>query len=60
VITAFAYWGLALPLAYGLGFGLKWGGVGVWTGLAAGLTFAAVTLMWRFIWRTKALGGATS
>jgi len=47
-------------LAYGLGFGLKWGGVGVWTGLAAGLTFAAVTLMWRFIWRTKALGGATS
>ncbi len=53
LITAFAYWGLALPLAYGLGFGLEWGGIGIWTGLAVGLAFAAGALMWRFWWRTR-------
>ena len=53
VITALAYWGLALPVAYVLGFWLDWGGIGVWTGLASGLTFAAVALMWRFWWRTR-------
>jgi MATE family multidrug resistance protein len=60
VITAFAYWGLALPLAYWLGFGLGWEGMGVWTGLAAGLTFAAIALIWRFIWRTRVVATTSS
>src|SRR5437879_13249233 len=27
------YWGLGLPIGYYLCFGLKWGAVGLWTGL---------------------------
>lgn len=48
VITLVAYWVLALPGGYALAFAAGWGGMGVWTGLALGLAFAAVTLGWRF------------
>jgi len=52
-ITAVAYWGLALPAAYGLGFHTAAGPQGVWMGLAAGLVFAAVFLMVRFARLTR-------
>jgi multidrug resistance protein, MATE family len=48
LIAAIAYWGVALPLGYVLGFVMGWGAVGVWVGLAAGLGTAAGVLMWRF------------
>jgi MATE family multidrug resistance protein len=48
VITFIAYWVLSLPLAYGLAFHTSLGPVGVWTGLAAGLSCAAVLLARRF------------
>lgn len=48
LIAVFSYLGCGLIAAYGLGFGLEWGGVGVWFGLAIGLTLAAVLLLWRF------------
>jgi MATE family multidrug resistance protein len=48
VITAFAYWGLALPIGYILGIKLDWAGQGIWAGLALGLAVAAVALIWRF------------
>ncbi|WFB34768.1 MATE family efflux transporter [Kiritimatiellota bacterium B12222] len=44
VPTAFCfigYWLVAIPLGYGLGFGLKRGVTGFWMGLAAGLLMAA-------------------
>ncbi|MBA3848773.1 MAG: MATE family efflux transporter [Opitutus sp.] len=47
-ITFVAYWVLALPGGYLLAFHTPLGGVGVWTGLAAGLGFAALLLGWRF------------
>lgn len=50
-IAAFSYWGVGAPMAYGLGFALDLGGVGVWLGLVAGLTAAAALLMLRF-WRS--------
>lgn len=47
-ITFIAYWVLALPLGYFLGFTLKWGVNGVWIALSIGLTFAAIFHMVRF------------
>ena len=52
--AAFAYWAIGLPVGAALGFGL--GGVtalgvtGFWVGLVAGLSVAAVMLIWR-VWR---------
>jgi len=50
LLTAFAYWGVGMPLGAGLGFGLGWGAQGMWCGLIAGLTFAAFLLAHR-LWR---------
>lgn len=57
VITAVCYWGMAMPLSYGLGMHTELGPVGVWIGLAAGLILAAVVLNARFIYLTRD-GGA--
>jgi len=40
---------VGLPLALLLGFGMGWGVVGIWWGLAAGLTAVAAALVWRFL-----------
>jgi multidrug resistance protein, MATE family len=48
-ITAFAYWGVGFPLAWALGFGIGWGGPGLWIGFIAGLTMAAILLNWRLM-----------
>jgi MATE family multidrug resistance protein len=47
LLSAFAYWGIGMPLGAGLGFGLGWGAQGMWCGLIAGLTFAALLLAHR-------------
>ncbi len=49
-----AYWLIALPLGYVAAFRWGWGAVGVWSGLAAGLAFAAALLTGRVLWRTRA------
>lgn len=48
VITFIAYWVISLPVGYGLAFHTALGPIGVWTGLAAGLSVAAVLLARRF------------
>ena len=48
IITVLAYWGIGMPLAYWLGFGLGMGARGIWIGLIAGLTGAALLLYVRF------------
>jgi len=50
VITLVAYWPVALPAGYILGFLLDFGAVGVWCGYVVGLAVAAIALPWRF-WR---------
>ena len=40
---------IGLPLSLLLGFGMGWGVVGIWWGLAAGLTAVAAALVWRFL-----------
>ncbi|MEZ4904922.1 MAG: MATE family efflux transporter [Spirosomataceae bacterium] len=48
IITLIAYWGVALPLSYILGFTFQMDVQGVWIALSAGLTFSAVFLTIRF------------
>ena len=50
-LAAAAYWGVGMPIGAGLGIGLGWGAPGMWVGLIAGLSFAAVLLALR-LWRT--------
>lgn len=54
VITFIVYWVVALPTAYVLAFHTHLGVVGVWWGLALGLSLAAVTLGLRFLSKTRA------
>jgi multidrug resistance protein, MATE family len=49
LLAACAYWGIGMPLGAGLGLGLGWGPKGMWIGLIAGLTFAAILLGARFL-----------
>ncbi len=53
-ITFVAYWVLALPMGYVLGVRGSFGPAGIWTGLAAGLSFAAILLGLRFVRLTRA------
>ncbi len=48
IYAAISYWGIGVPASYMLGFPLGFGGAGLWGGLAIGLAFAALTMMWRF------------
>ncbi len=51
LVTLFSYWGMALPMSYILAFPFQLDAIGVWIGLLAGLTIAAVLLTWRFFRR---------
>ncbi|QFG37052.1 MATE family multidrug resistance protein [Paracoccus pantotrophus] len=58
VIAAISYWLVGIPVAYGLAFVAGMGPAGLWLGLVAGLSLAAVLLMRRF-WRGFARGDWT-
>jgi multidrug resistance protein, MATE family len=49
----FGYWVIGMGTAVGLAFGLGWQGVGVWTGLAAGLASVAVLMLARWSRRDR-------
>ncbi|RIV19317.1 MATE family efflux transporter [Fibrisoma montanum] len=53
LITLFSYWGVALPMSYVFAFPLGMDVVGIWIGLLAGLTIAAVLLTIRFFRRLQ-------
>jgi len=50
LITTFAYWGVGMPIGWWLAFPRGYGARGMWMGLIAGLSMAAVLLTVRF-WR---------
>lgn len=55
-ITLFAYWGVGMPVGWWLAFRHGLGARGMWMGLIAGLTVAAVLLFvrfWRSAWRHR-------
>jgi MATE family multidrug resistance protein len=53
LVAMTAYWGIALPVAYYLGFKQNMGVYGIWFGLCGGLMFAAVALTARFKYLVK-------
>jgi len=48
LITSFSYWGIGMSCGYWLAFKADLGARGMWMGLIAGLTMAAVLLFSRF------------
>ena len=48
LITAFAYWAVGMPVGLWLAYRGGMQAPGMWFGLIAGLTVAAVLLCWRF------------
>jgi MATE family multidrug resistance protein len=59
-ITFVAYWIIGFPISYYLGIKTDLGAVGVWIGLLAGLTAAAIFLYLRFHYLTKKLAKQNS
>ncbi|MBJ7879282.1 MATE family efflux transporter [Gelidibacter salicanalis] len=55
VITFISYWGIGFPVSYYFGKEDMWGSLGIWLGLIAGLTSAAILLFFRFNYLTKKL-----
>ena len=49
LIALFGYWVVGFGSSVLFGFGLGWGGVGVWFGLLAGLAAASVLLLSVFV-----------
>ena len=48
LFTLIGYWGIGMPLGVVLAFPIRLGGVGIWIGLAAGLTIVAVLMIRRW------------
>lgn len=55
LITFIAYWLIGFPISFILGGEDYYGSFGIWLGLLAGLSSAAVLLWWRFEYLTKKL-----
>ncbi|ODT83869.1 MAG: MATE family efflux transporter [Pelagibacterium sp. SCN 64-44] len=53
LIAIVGYWAIGLPVAYLLGLVAGWRGIGIWIGLAAGLSSVAVVLLVRFALRER-------
>jgi MATE family multidrug resistance protein len=61
LITTFAYWGVGMPVGWWLAFPVGYGARGMWMGLIAGLSMAAILLsvrFWRLARSPPALGSA--
>jgi MATE family multidrug resistance protein len=52
-IALVSYWGVGVPVGYGLAFHAGWGGTGIWWGLAIGLAAAAVLMTARLLARIR-------
>lgn len=55
IITFIAYWVIGFPISFFLGKETAYGSFGIWLGLLAGLTSAAILLYIRFNYLTKRL-----
>lgn len=53
IITSIAYWFVGMPAGWLLSFNFGMGAAGMWVGILAGLTTAAVVLASRFIYYTS-------
>jgi MATE family multidrug resistance protein len=55
IITFISYWVIGFPISYFLGKEDAYGSLGIWIGLLAGLSVAAILLYFRFNYLTKKL-----
>jgi MATE family multidrug resistance protein len=55
IITFISYWMIGFPISYFLGKEEAYGSLGIWIGLLAGLSAAAILLYFRFNYLTKRL-----
>lgn len=53
IITSIAYWCVGMPAGWLLSFHFGMGAAGMWVGILAGLTTAAIILATRFIYKTR-------
>lgn len=53
LFALFGYWVIGIGLGAWLAFDQGWGGVGIWTGLAAGLGIVAVLMLGRWLLRHR-------
>lgn len=53
LVALFGYWVAGFGTAILLGFGLGWGGIGIWAGLAAGVAVVYGLLLWRWSRRAR-------
>jgi multidrug resistance protein, MATE family len=53
LFAAFGYWVLGIGVGALLAFSLGWEGVGIWVGLAVGLSIVAVLILWRWVARDR-------
>lgn len=53
LLNILGYWGVGLSTGYLLGFGLGWGGMGLWIGQSIAIASVALLFTWRF-WRLMA------
>ena len=53
IFALFGYWGVGLGIGAWLAFSRDWQGVGIWTGLAAGLAAVALLMLWRWLDRER-------
>ena len=58
IFALFGYWAVGLGVGVWLAFCADWRGIGIWTGLAAGLGVVAVLMLWRWT-RRERLGPAS-
>jgi MATE family multidrug resistance protein len=53
LLAIVGYWAVGMPVAWFLAFELDMRGIGIWLGLAAGLSFVAAVLVARFAMRER-------
>ncbi|HEX6409097.1 MAG TPA: MATE family efflux transporter [Sphingomicrobium sp.] len=53
IFALFGYWAIGLGVGIALAFSMEWRGIGIWTGLAAGLGVVAVLMLLRWARRDR-------
>jgi MATE family multidrug resistance protein len=53
IFALIGYWAIGLGVGVALAFAMDWRGIGIWTGLAAGLGVVAVLMIWRWTRRER-------
>lgn len=53
IFALFGYWAIGLGVGVALAFSMEWRGIGIWTGLAAGLGVVAVLMLLRWARRDR-------